>query len=131
MTVLGLVLLVVPGLIAAAGRYVAEPAAVADDDLPATASLSASWSLTAGHRWGALALATAFLMVALATALATGTLAEVAGGWGGIGPIVGALGGILSALALALQSIAAAVTYRALHAEKAGPDAPALAAVFE
>ncbi len=128
-TVLGLILLVIPGLIAAAGLYVATAAVVAEPERAVRASIERSWALTRGHRWAVLAIAVLFLAIALAASFAQGAAAEVLGE-AGAGPVTAA-GGVVVAIALGLQSVATAVTFHALRAEKEGVNPRELGAVFE
>ncbi len=124
-TVLGLIMLVVPGLMAAAGLYVATAAAVAEPDRPVRASIQRSWSLTRGHRWAVLGLGVLFLSIAMAASFAYGAAAEM------MGPAGAAVGGVVVSMAFGLQSVAVAVTYHALQAEKEGAAPRDLGAVFE
>jgi hypothetical protein len=127
LTVLGAILFIVPGLVAAAGLFVAEAAAAAEPGTGPRASISRSWELTRGHRWGVLAVLLLFQAIPLAAILAASFVAEALPGTRGV-----QLGGeVLAALALALQAVAAAVTYHGLRTEKEGVEVPTLAAVFE
>jgi hypothetical protein len=122
--VLGIVCLVVPGLVAASGLWLATAIAVAEPERPVTASIERSWTLTRGHRAGVLAMAILFLAIPVTITFCAGFLA----GDGGVATL---LAGYLLALGLGLQAVAVAVAYHALRAEKEGAAAPALAAVFE
>jgi len=128
---LGLVFLVIPGLVAVAGLYVAQPAVVAEDGASPGSSVSRSWALTEGHRWGTLALVLLFQGLSVAVSLATGLLLEGLAAAPRAAWAVWLAGQLVSALTVALYGVAAAVTYHALRAEKEGVEAPALARVFE
>lgn len=128
-TLLGLALAIVPGLIAAAGLYVAAAAVVAEPGKPVSACLQRSWSLTRGHRWGVLGVLLLFFAFPIAVSFAQAVLVEVFGDLGARAVL--ALGGILLAAALGLQAVAAAAVYHGLRAEKEGLAAPRLGAVFE
>jgi hypothetical protein len=129
LTVLGLILLVIPGLIAAAGLYVTTTAVVAEPERSIRASIERSWSLTRGHRWAVLGIGVLFLSIALAVSFGQGVAVEVMGE--AAAGAVTAVGGIVMSMALGLQSVAAAVTYHALRAEKEGVAPHDLGAVFE
>ncbi len=127
----GLVFLVVPGLVAAAGLYVAQPAVVAEDGLGSVASVSRSWSLTEEHRWGTLVTVLLFQGISVGVSLLPGLLirglaTEPRAAWA-----VWFGGQVLASLSVALYGVAAAVTYHALRTEKEGVAAPELVKVFE
>lgn len=128
----GTLLLVVPGLIALAGCYVAVPAVVAERNGSRDA-ISRSWELTRGRRWPVLGAAVVF-------AVGTVALAYVAGaaiGWASYaatGRVGGGALGLVEIVAVALGGIAQcapAVAYHDLRLEKEGASTEELAAVFE
>lgn len=129
----GTVLLIVPGLIALSGCYVAVPAVVAERDRGGTDAISRSWELTRGRRMKVLAVALVFALGALAVTFALGALFGYAATLltGGVGQ--GTMG-LLEILAIVLAGIAQcapAVTYHDLRVEKEGVSTEQLAAVFE
>jgi hypothetical protein len=121
--------LVVPGIIAAVGLYVAPAAVVAEPDLePTRGALRRSWDLTRGRRvevflvvLAAWALSVAFHWVASALALAAG-----GAWWIGV-----AASEILAIVAGSVFNAAPAVVYRDLRLEKEGVSAEDLVKVFE
>lgn len=127
---LGLVLLVVPGLIACAGLFVVGPAAAAEPETGARAALGRSWTLTQGHRWGTLGVFLLFRAIALGATLAGAGAADLLAD-GSAAVLASIAGSALAALALALEATATAVAYHRLRAEKEGVAPPTLAAVFE
>lgn len=128
-TVLGLALVVAPGLIAAAGLYVTSAVVAAEPERSVSASIERSWSLTRGHRWAMLGVAVLFVAFPLAIVLVQGGVTEAVGPAGA--RAAAGLGGVAMTLALTLQAVAAATAYHALRAEKEGLAPAHLGAVFE
>lgn len=93
--VIGLVLLVVPGVVLAVGLW---PALylILDDDLGVTDTLSKAWDMTRGHRWRLFALG-----VALSFFVLLGLLALIVGVF-----VTGALAALVSAAAYEELSLA-------------------------
>ncbi len=124
-TVLGLLLLVVPGLVAYAALSVAVPAKAADPGLGVGEALRRSRALTAGHRL-AIGLALLVLLLALAP---MGGVARVLVGF--FFEEVGPLGHlaviqVLSALLGSIWAVAPAVAYDELRRETARAGTPAV-----
>jgi len=123
--VLGLILLIVPGLIALAMMYVALPACVVERT-GATASINRSAALTKGHRWkvfGIFLIASgggvivAVVVEALATAFSN--------------PTVVAFATYLAQLMyLPFGAITSLLVYQALRTAKEGPGVQTLSEVF-
>jgi hypothetical protein len=130
LTLLGLVLLVIPGFVASAGLYVAAAAVVAEPALPAREGIARSWSLTRGHRWAMLGIGALFLVIPLGLSMVAEAIALLVEG-NAAAPAVMALGNVVLAVALCLPAAAAAAAYRDLRAEKEGVAASDLGAVFE
>ncbi len=127
--VLGLVALVIPGLVAAAGLYLAGAAVVAEG-ISAGTSVERSWNLTRGHRAAMLGIFLLFLLFPV------GMSFLVSGAWIPLVRVIGAqtamvLGNLLLAATLALPPVAAAAAFRDVRAEKEGLPASDLGAVFE
>lgn len=125
----GLVLLVVPGLVAMCALYVAIPAAVVEDIGPG-AALGRSMALTKGNRWRILALALVIVAVAFVIGGVAGALGAV-GRWMLPHPIAPLVRTAISVLATPLGACAAAVAYHDLRVAKEGVDTAALVKVFE
>lgn len=66
---MGLLMLVVPGLVVATALFVA-PAALVDERLEVMDALDRSWGLTVGHRWRLFALGLSLIFVIVVTLLA-------------------------------------------------------------
>jgi hypothetical protein len=123
---IGFVLLVIPGVIAAIALFVTLPACVVEKLAP-VASLKRSAALTKGHRWRIFGLY--FLM-----AIVLGILGQIVGALAGLllGVVVGPLVAFAwQALASAYQSIVVAVAYHDLRVLKDGLDIDQIAAVFD
>jgi hypothetical protein len=123
--VLGLILLIIPGLILYTTWFVAVPACVVERCGPWT-SLRRSRELTKGYRWKLFALALLLLVVSFGSSLVASGLAALAG------PIVG-LGGqlIWNGIWAAFSAIVIAVTYYELRVAKEGVDIDQIMAVFD
>ena len=125
-TLLGTLLLIVPGIILWTMWYVAFPACVLEGIGPFEA-LSRSSFLTSGSRWKVLGLA---LVIVLIIAVPGAILQSVLGltlGWSGL--VIGAYVGRV--LGGALAAIVAAVLYHELRVAKEGVDVDRIAAVFD
>jgi hypothetical protein len=128
---LGLVVLVVPGLALVAGLWVAVPAAVAERWKGTSDALSRSWELTKGRRWNVLAVALVTLAVAFGFSLLGVTALDAAAEWGANHPFIAALEEAIEALAAGFVAVAAAVSYHELRASREGMDEAELAVVFD
>jgi hypothetical protein len=128
---IGLVLLVAPGLVFAAGLWVAVPAAVAERWKGTSDALTRSWELTKGRRWKVLAVALVSVVLALGGGLVAALLLETAVEWGANPSVVAALEEAIAALAGGFIAIASAVSYHDLRAIREGMGSAELAAVFE
>jgi hypothetical protein len=122
----GVLLLVVPGLIAFAMLYVTIPVCVVER-LGPFKSLDRSASLTKGYRWKVFGIA---LLPALAGAIIMGVVAAALPPLAG--PMAAALGGFFcEAIFNTYQAIVAVVTYHDLRVAKEGVDINRIAAVFD
>jgi hypothetical protein len=109
----GLLLFVLPGLLALVAGFLATPAVVAEPGLGAESALRRSWALTGGHR-GALVVAVLFLLAL--ELLAMVGLSQMASGPGAASlPVVIALETLLSAILSGLTSCCAAVAFHDLR----------------
>jgi hypothetical protein len=116
--------LIVPGVIVWCGLFVAVPVAVME---PGQGGIDRSWELTKGHRWSILAVLAALMLVGLAAGAGAGLILFRA-----LGPRFGPLFvDIIVVVAGSIGSIAPAVTYADLRAEKEGVNTDDLVAVFE
>jgi hypothetical protein len=112
----GLFLLILPGLLAMVGGYLAIPMVVENPALGTERALRRSWELTEGHR-GTLFLALLFLLSAeLLAVLGTDQLLAVAG-WQR-GPLTVGVISLVDAILSGFTSSCAAVAYRDLRALK-------------
>lgn len=129
-TLLGLVLLVVPGLILATGWSVAGPARVVEGP-GVSKALQRSWDLTRGNRLRVFAL---FLLVwgaVLLVAVAAGVALGLAGFFGETPTAADVIAeGLVSGLVTAFPSVATAVAYLELRRLKEGPGTESLAEIF-
>lgn len=128
---LGLVLLVVPGLALVAGLWVAIPVAVAEQWKGTSDALTRSWELTRGRRWKVLAAALVTLGISLGGAILSVLLLDVAAEWGVNAAVVSALEEATGALAFAFLAVGAAVCYHELRTVREGRAGAELAKVFE
>ncbi len=126
---LGILLLVVPGIIAACALYVAVPAVVVEDVTPGEA-LGRSRKLTKGSRWGMFVVG---LVVAVVTLVAVGvsTVVLVGGASALPHPIPALVSTLLLVFTTPLGACAAAVAYHDLRVAKEGVDTAELVKVFE
>jgi len=126
---LGLVLLIVPGVIAWSGFFVSAPAALAEPGLGANGALQRSWELTRGRRWLVLGVAMVFLAIFLAVALIVGLAgAELLPPESTVAELLGEL---LPLPFLVAYGASQAVVYHLLVADRDGQDPRRLVAVFE
>jgi hypothetical protein len=115
---LGLFLLVVPGLFAMVAGFLATPAVVAEPGLGPESALRRSWALTQGHR-GTLALAVAFLFGLQLLAMVG--LSQLESGPGAPPlPAMIAIETVLGAILSGLTSCCAAVAFHDLRLLKDG-----------
>jgi len=123
--VLGLILLIIPGLILYTMWFVGVPACVVERRGPWT-SLRRSRDLTKGYRWKLFALALLLLVANFGSSLIGFVLGALAG------PIVG-LGGqlIWTGIWAAFSAIVITVTYYDLRVIKEGVDIEQITAVFD
>ncbi len=126
---IGLLLIVVPGVVAAAGLFVAVPVAMAEPRLVGTTqTLWRSWALTKGRRLGVLVVALVALGFLLALiAIAEAIAATVPAPW----YVAPALEQAAFVLGSGLLFTAPAVAYHDLRVEKEGVSADELVKVFE
>lgn len=126
---LGLLLLVIPGLIAMCGLAVA-PASLVLERLPnATAGLSRSWELTKGFRWKVLGTLIVVAILMIVPSVAIGVVATIFGAAGGapievMGSIVVVVLGVLIS---PFYYVALTVLYYDLRVRKEGFDLEVLA----
>ncbi len=132
--VVGLVLLVVPGIIVAVILWVTLPAAVIEQP-GVIASLNRSATLTKGHRWeifGILVvLVVAQIVLVLIIGLVIGGIFLSSGGGSGGVWILFIVSTLLQAVITAVGSVLPAVGYYRLRIEKEGGDIRQIAAVFD
>jgi hypothetical protein len=128
---LGIVLLVVPGLALAAGLWVAIPAAVVEPWKGTSDTLSRSWELTKGRRWSVLGAALVTVVVALGIGLLATIALDAAAEWGASGPVIAAAQEAVTSLAAGFIAVGSAVSYHDLRVAREGMEAPELAAVFD
>jgi hypothetical protein len=123
MTVLGLLLLIVPGVIAAVGFATASTVAVVENK-KAVPSLERAWDLSRGQRWrltglGALLIPVTFVAVAL-SAIMVGALG-LAGAQSAIGPVADfVFGPIVETFLFAMATVGTAAAYVGLRTAKEG-----------
>jgi hypothetical protein len=129
--VLGLALLIAPGLAVAAGLWVAVPAAVTERWEGTSDALTRSWELTRGRRWKVLAVALLAVAVSAGAAAVVAIALDEVAAWGANAPAVAAVQEAATSIAIGFVAISAAVTYHDLRVAREGPDGAELAAVFE
>jgi uncharacterized membrane protein len=123
--VLGLILLIIPGLILYTMWFVGVPACVVERLGPWT-SLRRSRNLTKGCRWKLFALALLLLVASLGSSVIQSVLSALAG------PIVGLTAQLIwSGIWAAFSSIVIAITYYDLRVIKEGVDIEQITAVFD
>ncbi|RWH79235.1 MAG: hypothetical protein EOQ86_15210 [Mesorhizobium sp.] len=123
--VLGLMLLIVPGIMLALRWSVAVPALV-QERLGVFGSMARSRDLTKGSRWALFGLFIILIIIAIAIELALGTATDLFGG-GVVGAVLGAL--VTSVTSMAM-SIATAVSYVELRQVREGTSVDELAEIF-
>jgi uncharacterized membrane protein len=123
--ILGLILLIVPGLILYTMWLVAVAACVVEQTGP-WRSLRRSQELTKGHRWKIFGLFLVLLLLSLINPVLQLALTAAAG------PTAGAIGNaIWTAIGSAFSSVVIAVTYYELRVAKEGIDIEQIASVFD
>jgi hypothetical protein len=126
LVILGIILLIVPGLILATVWFVATPACVVEQLGPSD-SMRRSFQLTKGHRWKIFGL---MLLVGVVSGVISTTMdAALAAIGGSVLVFVGEL--IWNGIWGAFYAILVVVTYRDLRVAKEGTDTHQIAAVFE
>jgi len=124
-TMLGFILLVVPGLILCTIWFVGLPACIVEQLGPWT-SLRRSLGLTRGHRWKVFGLTLLLLVPGLGTLLVETWLAALAS------PVVRAVGELMFyGIWAAFISVILIVTYHDLRMAKEGTDIEQIAGVFD
>jgi hypothetical protein len=125
LVVLGLILLIIPGVILYTMWFVALPACVVERYGPWT-SLRRSRELTKGYRWKVFALALLLLVVDLSSYLVASGARTVAG------PIVASGSQLIwTAISAAFSAIALTVTYYDLRMAQEGVAVDQITAVFD
>jgi hypothetical protein len=124
--VLGLILLIVPGVILMIMWYVANPACIVER-LGVFASMARSSELTKGHRWSIFGM---WLLIAIASGVMAAVVKGVLGLTGSTGLVIS---GTLAwtALASAFGAIFVVVAYHDLRVAKEGIDIRQIVAVFD
>jgi hypothetical protein len=129
LVLLGTLLLVVPGIVAAVGLWVAVPAAVVERELGSTGALRRSWRLTEGTR---LAIFLVALVMWLTVLGGLSLAVAVASAAGGVLPATAALGTeIVSMVLTSLLATSSAVAYHDLRVAREGVATADLVKVFE
>jgi hypothetical protein len=123
---LGLMLLIVPGLIAAAMFYVAIPACVIEN-LGVTASLGRSRALTAGYRWQIFGV----FVIVLIAAMIVGGAAGFLGAMVKLHVVTQVLQFVVNAVITAFGAVLVAVVYHDLRVAKEGVDIEKVTSVFD
>lgn len=125
--VLGLFLLIVPGVIAACVYAVAVPVAVAERG---SSALSRSAELTQGHRMTIFLTYLVLLVVLIVISVVLGVILGLLGSF--LPPVLfGVLGALIGAAVTPLYSCASIVIYQRLREDREGIDAHMLAEVFD
>lgn len=122
---LGLVLLIVPGLIAFSMMYVVLPVCVAERT-GAARSINRSAALTKGHRWKVFGI----ILVANIGGLVAFIVVDVLASLPGSSILLSLVTYPLQIIYLAFTAIISTVVYQALRAAKEGPALEAVAEVF-
>jgi hypothetical protein len=124
LTVLGLLLLIVPGVIAGVGFCTASTAVMAENKNSVPA-LERAWNLSRGQRWRLTGLAGLLLVASLAVLLVgviTGAVLGVAGAGSAIDPVADlGFGPIAETLIAAVTTVGTAAAYVGLRTAKEGP----------
>ena len=125
LVLLGLILLIIPGLVLYTMWFVGVPACLVERLGPWT-SLRRSRELTKGHRWKLFGLALLLIIPSLGSLAIEFGLAAVAG------PIVGLVGKLIwTGIWAAFAAVLVAVAYHDLRVVKEGIDIEQIAAVFD
>jgi hypothetical protein len=124
----GLILCIVPGLIALTAMAVVIPACVVEDLGPID-SLSRSSDLTTGHRWPILAVGAAWLVISLIVGLSIGAAFGFFSGANGVPMKI--LEWVWSVLSTSFTSVYAAILYHDLRAVREGIGIDEIASVFD
>jgi len=124
--VVGMVLLVIPGVIFATMIAVAVPVCVVER-LGPFASIGRSTNLTKGHRWKILGLYLAYFVIVLLVSIVVGAVAGVIG----IPWLAVLTDAVIRAFTSAWLSLILVVTYHDLRAAKEGIGIDKIAAVFD
>ena len=124
LTVLGLILLIVPGVIAGVGFCVATTVVMAENknSIPA---LQRAWNLTRGQRWRLTGLAALLLVATLAVLLVgviLGAVLAATGGASALDPMANlGFGPIFETVIAMLTTVGTAAVYVGLRTAKEGP----------
>lgn len=138
--VIGLVLFIVPGVIAICGLVLAMPALVIEGLPSATAALGRSWALTRGYRLKILGLLFLLAVIMLLPWIAITGLVGVIGAMAGAGGarasmffvVLGiAIGGLVQFFLYPLSHAALTVSYYDLRVRKEGFDLEVLASTLQ
>lgn len=127
---LGLVLLVVPGVVLWGGLFVAVPVLLADPALTPSEALRRSWELTRGHRL-TLVLAGAVTVLLVLAVSALGALLPQPEGGGAPGVAIAVASELLFLPALVLSDVLPAVAFHQLRVRKEGFAAAEVGRIFE
>jgi|SRR5579859_1157672 len=123
---LGLIVLVVPGLIVLSMFYVA-PAACVVERLGPFQSLSRSADLTKGHRWKVFGI---YIVLSIVVAIGSTVLAAVLALAANTAVLIAGMF-LWNTFARAIESVVAVVSYHDLRVAKEGVDIEHIAAVFD
>ncbi|MFT4089088.1 MAG: hypothetical protein QM645_00055 [Asticcacaulis sp.] len=127
--ILGLILLIIPGIIVLIALSVAIPAYVAEGRTGIVESLKRSWKLTENHRWAILAI---FLLIGIFGALFTGIIQVVSEIFYTQAPAIAiGLNSIIEGLYTLINTVFTVVIYVVLRQSKEGNAPESLASVFE
>ncbi len=133
LTVLGLILLIVPGIIAGVG-FCAASAVVMAENKNSVPALERAWNLSRGQRWRLTALAGLLLVASLAVVLVgvvVGAILGLAHATSAIDPVANlGFGPIAETLIAAVTTVGTAAAYVGLRKAKEGP-AEDIARTFE
>jgi uncharacterized membrane protein len=126
--VLGLLLLVVPGVVAWTGLFVTVPVLLNERGVGPGEALGRSWALTRGRRTAIFVVGLVFLLTTFGAFAAVGLLVQAF--FGEESRAAAVLSELVSVPILGLYGTAPAVAYHELRGEAEG-GAPRLAAVFD
>jgi hypothetical protein len=125
LTMLGMILLIVPGIMVFCACYVAVPACVVERQ-GVFASLSRSGFLTKGHRWRIFGIA---IVLVIASAVVQAIAEAVLGAMGLYIAVFGPL--VLTSVVSAFGAVVNGVVYYQLRVAKEGVDIEEIARVFD